>query len=232
MKKTTYNLLILLICTLLFIACSTKPAEEITEVYQCPMKCEGEKTYDQSTTCPVCGMKVVAIDESQPVLDDEISGESIFNLNSKWQTQNNETIDLKELKGDVLVITMIYTSCKEACPRLIADVRNIQQKIDNEAVKYVFVSIDPETDTPQRLKEFAIESEMDNNQWVFLRGSNEDVREFSNVLSVKYKQISPIDFSHSNIISVFNTQGELHYQEEGLGINNNLIIEKINELLM
>lgn len=231
MKKNTFNLVALFIFALLFTACNTKPAEETTQTYQCPMKCEGEKTYTQPTTCPVCGMKVVAIDEDKPILDDEISGESIFNLSSKWQTQNNETIDLKDLKGDILVITMIYTSCKEACPRLVADVRNIQQKIDNEAVKYVFVSIDPETDTPQRLKEFAIESEMDNNQWVFLHGNSEDVREFSNVLSVKYKQISPLDFSHSNIISVFNTEGELYYQEEGLGINNNLITQKINELL-
>jgi len=49
------------------------------------------------------------------------------------------------------------------------------------------------------------------------------------VLAVNYKQISPIDFSHSNIISVFNPKGELIYQQEGLGVNNDKTITIINE---
>ncbi len=31
-------------------------AQEVSEVYYCPMKCEGEKTYDEAGKCPVCGM--------------------------------------------------------------------------------------------------------------------------------------------------------------------------------
>jgi protein SCO1/2 len=53
------------------------------------------------------------------------------------------------------------------------------------------------------------------------------VQEFANVLSVKYKQISPMDFSHSNIISVFNTKGELIHQQEGLSVNNKETIKSI-----
>jgi len=160
-----------------------------------------------------------------------ISSASIFNLTSKWKTQNNETIELKDLKGDVLVMVMIYTSCKAACPRLVADMRNIFNKVGNSSVKYIFVSIDPETDTPKKLKEFAIMNQMDNKQWVFLQGNIDDVREFSNVLSVKYKQISPIDFSHSNIISVFNKDGVLIHQQEGLGLNNDNTVFQINNLI-
>jgi protein SCO1/2 len=147
-----------------------------------------------------------------------------------WVTQNNDTITLKDLKGEVLVVVMIYTTCKAACPRLVADMRNISQKVNDSAIKYVFVSIDPVTDTPERLKAFAIENEMDNNQWVFLHGSIDDVREFSNVLSVKYKQIAPLDFSHSNIISVFDKAGVLHHQQEGLGVDNEITVAKIVEL--
>jgi Cu2+-exporting ATPase len=33
--------------------------EEVNKTYQCPMKCEGEKTYDQPGNCPVCNMKLV-----------------------------------------------------------------------------------------------------------------------------------------------------------------------------
>ncbi|RQP10736.1 MAG: SCO family protein, partial [Chryseobacterium sp.] len=46
-----------------------------------------------------------------------------------------------------------------------------------------------------------------------------DTQQLANVLAVKYKQISPMDFSHSNIISVFNRGGVLQYQKEGSGID-------------
>ena len=91
------------------------------------------------------------------------------------------------------------------------------------------VSIDPTVDTPKRLKAFAIENKMDDDQWVFLRSTEENTREFAAVLAVNYKKIDPIDFSHSNIISVFNADGELVYQQEGLGVNSDQTINKITE---
>ncbi|MCA0429760.1 MAG: SCO family protein [Bacteroidetes bacterium] len=157
---------------------------------------------------------------------------SIYNLPSKWTTQNGKDIELKDLKGDVLVMVMIYTSCKAACPRLVADMRSIEEQLPQDAkskVKLVLVSIDPETDTPKRLKEFSVENKMEGKQWVFLRSSEKNTREFAAVLAVNYKKISPIDFSHSNIISVFNVEGELVHQQEGLDVNNEETVKKIVE---
>jgi len=202
------------------------------QVFQCPMDCEKGKTYTENSGCPICKMDLQLKEENTKVLADEneIESASIFNLSSKWKTQNNETIELKELKGEVLVMVMIYTSCQAACPRLVADMRSIGKKVDAKDVRYVLVSIDPEVDTPEVLKAFAIENEMDSDEWTFLQGSVDDVREFSNVLAVKYKQISPLDFSHSNIISVFDKAGVLYHQQEGLGVDNKETVSKILEL--
>lgn len=164
--------------------------------------------------------------------DKAISDLSIYNLPSKWTNQNGKNIEMKDLKGKVLVMVMIYTSCKAACPRLVADMRNIEQHLpenSKDKVKMVFVSIDPKVDTPERLKAFAIENKMDNAQWEFLRSTEENTREFAAVLAVNYKKIAPMDFSHSNIISVFNAQGELVYQQEGLAVNSEPTVNKIIE---
>ncbi|REG98573.1 SCO family protein [Flavobacterium aquicola] len=161
-----------------------------------------------------------------------ISDLSIYNLPSKWTTQNGQNIEMKDLRGKVLVMVMIYTSCKSACPRLVADMRNIESRLPSdvkENVKLVLVSIDPEVDTPKRLKDFSIENKMEGDQWLFLRSTEENTREFAAVLAVNYKKISPMDFSHSNIISVFNAEGELVYQQEGLGVNSDATINKITE---
>lgn len=164
--------------------------------------------------------------------DKPISDLSIYNLPSKWTNQNGQNIEMKDLRGKVLVMVMIYTSCKAACPRLVADMRNIESRLPTnikDNVKLVLISIDPETDTPKRLKEFAIANKMDGNQWEFLRSSEENTREFAAVLAVNYKKIDPLNFSHSNIISVFNAEGELVYQQEGLGVNSDATINKITE---
>ncbi|QOG01795.1 SCO family protein [Flavobacterium sp. MDT1-60] len=162
----------------------------------------------------------------------EISDLSIYNLPSEWTTQDGKSIELKSLNGNVLVMVMIYTSCKAACPRLVADMRNIEAKLDKKTkknVKLILVSIDPVTDTPKKLKLFAIANKMDKDPWLFLRSTEDNTREFAAILAVNYKQISPMEFSHSNIISVFNPLGELIYQQEGLGVNNDQTVNKINE---
>ena len=163
-------------------------------------------------------------------LEKELPELSIYNLPATWTTQSNENIELKDLRGKVLVMVMIYTSCKAACPRLVADMRNIEKQVnkkDLDKLRFIMVSIDPETDTPQRLKQFSIDNKMEEDHWLFLRGTEEDTREFAAVLAVSYKQISPIDFSHSNIISVFDEEGVLVHQQEGLGVDNTETIEAI-----
>ena len=109
-----------------------------------------------------------------------ISDLSIYNLPSKWTNQNGQNIEMVDLRGKVLVMVMIYTSCKAACPRLVADMRNIESRLPEnikENVELVLVSIDPEVDTPKRLKEFSIENKMEGDQWLFLRSTEENTRE-------------------------------------------------------
>lgn len=163
----------------------------------------------------------------------KISDMSIYNLPSHWTTQDGNEIELKELQGKVLAMVMIYTSCQAACPRLVADMRNIESQIPKDKkddVQFVFVSIDPKTDTPETLTAFAKENEMEDDKWLFLRGTEDDTREFAAVLAVNYKRISPMDFSHSNIISVFDKGGELVHQQEGLGVNNKETVQAIIDL--
>ena len=189
---------------------------------------EAEQTHMETTA---------AQEQGEVTKATEISDISIYNLPETWTTQNGNDIQWKDFKGNVLVVVMIYTSCKAACPILIADMRDIRKTVDasdmphKKKVKYILVSIDPKVDTPEHLKKFAQESGMDDDQWVFLRSDEDKTREFAAVLAVNYKQISPVDFSHSNIISVFNADGELAAQQEGLGIDRTSIVQEIRKQL-
>jgi protein SCO1 len=152
----------------------------------------------------------------------ELPSNSIFHLTSEWKNQDNKAMQLKDLRGKTMVVVMIYTSCQSACPILVAKMKQIEQKIsrkDIEDVNLILVTIDPETDTPARLKEFAKKNKMDAPQWTFLTSNEDDTQVLANVLAMKYKKIDPIDFSHSNIITVFGPDGQMISQEEGLEID-------------
>ncbi|MDX9705444.1 MAG: SCO family protein [Weeksellaceae bacterium] len=166
--------------------------------------------------------------------EDTSHSASIFQLNSDWENQNGEHLKLAELKGKTLIVAMIYTSCKTACPRLTAEMNQIENQLgeyDPSKVRFVLVSIDPEVDTPEKMSDYLKTNKFDGEQWVFLRGSDAGTREFANVLSVKYKQIDPVDFSHSNIISVFSEKGVLSFQKEGLNPDVTDIVNEVNKLL-
>ncbi|WP_440066546.1 SCO family protein [Tenacibaculum discolor] len=235
MKVVKYITILLFSITLLSSCKKEKNNMSLATVYECPMLCEGDKTYTEEGVCPVCKMDLTQKDQKEAkeiALATDISESSIFNLTSEWKTEENKSIHLEDLRGKTLVMVMIYTTCKAACPRLVADMRNIEAKIPkkyNSDLQYVLISIDPKNDTPEKLKVFAKENYMDDEHWTFLQGTEESVREFANVLAVKYKQISPLDFSHSNIISVFNPEGELVHQQEGLGVDNKETVASILE---
>ena len=166
--------------------------------------------------------------------DESDLSESVFQLNSNWENQFGKEIKLQELKGKTLVMVMIYTSCKTACPRLTAEMRDIERnlgKYDPEKIRFVLVSIDPAHDTPEKMKTYLEDNRFLGNQWLFLRSDEASTREFANVLSVKYKQISPMDFSHSNIISIFSDEGILAFQKEGLDADTEIIVNEIKKQL-
>ena len=110
--------------------------------------------------------------------------------------------------------------------------QKIAAKIDpkkTEETTMVLVSIDPDNDTPEVLKKYAEERKMDAKHWTLLTSDMESIRELANVLAVKYKKISPILFSHSNIITVFNKNGEMIKQVEGT-VNSEEVAKTVNGL--
>lgn len=162
---------------------------------------------------------------SKSAAKDDVEANSIFVLNSKWQNQDGKELQLKDFKGKNLVVVLIFTSCQTACPLLEAKI--VKKVLKN--TNLVLVSIDPENDTPEVLKKYAEREGIAREPYTLLRGDLESTRELANVLAVKYKQITPIIFSHSNIISIFDRNGVMVAQEEGT-VKADAIAQTVNGL--
>lgn len=70
--------------------------------------------------------------------------------------QHGATYRLSDQRGDVVVLFFGYTTCPDVCPGTLAQYRNVKSLLGDDAdrVQFVFVTVDPERDTQERLAEY------------------------------------------------------------------------------
>ncbi len=147
------------------------------------------------------------------------SSESVYNLTTKWVTEEGKPFYLKQLRGKPAVVAMLYTSCQSACPLIVEDMKKIQRELQKKfqsSVSFLAVSLDPKRDSPVVLKEYK-KAHVLNEQWTLVRGSASAVRSLAAVLGVKYKREIGGEFQHSYLISVLDKGGVIAFQRVGLG---------------
>lgn len=83
-----------------------------------------------------------------PVLEDPVTVPD-FALTD----QSGQPFRLSDQRGQVVLLFFGYTSCPDVCPTTLGIWRRVHQALGDDAnqVKFVFVTVDPERDTPERL---------------------------------------------------------------------------------
>lgn len=159
------------------------------------------------------------------------SDESIFVLTDTFTDQDNRHIQLEDFAGKPTLISMIFTKCNYACPRLTADVKAIEDELGKKAegVNFVLVRFDTERDTPEQLKKFQKEMKLDD-RFTLLHGDEDAVRTLSVLLDIQYQQNANGDFSHSNLITALDRDGKIVWQKEGINSNHTQTIATLKEL--
>jgi len=92
--------------------------------------------------------------------------------------QDNNRISLDEaLAADgPVMLNFIFTTCTTICPVLSATFAQVQRELGDEAgqVRMISITIDPEYDTPERLRDYADRFKA-GPQWEFYTGANDDI---------------------------------------------------------
>ena len=92
--------------------------------------------------------------------------------------QDGNPLSLADLRGKAVLLDFIYTNCPGPCPILTGLHVEVQRALDpavRDRVRIVSVSLDPLTDTPTVLREYARKRGADTANWSFLTGSPEAV---------------------------------------------------------
>ena len=142
--------------------------------------------------------------------------------NFQLTDHNGQPRSLKDFQGKVVALFFGYTQCPDVCPTTLVELAEIKKALGAEGSKLqgVFVTVDPERDTPEVLKAYMANFDPD---FVALRGSPEQLAAMAKDFKVYYKKVdgkTPTSYTmdHSAGSYVYDTAGRLRvYNRYGSG---------------
>ena len=82
----------------------------------------------------------------------------------------------RDMLGKVWVTTFFFATCQGTCPRLNANIQHFNTMEELQDVTWVSITVDPDTDTLSKLREYAERFSADPERWLFCRGDFNYVR--------------------------------------------------------
>ena len=202
--------LILLVCALAFVPVQAHndelhsddkaPAKKTTQsrkVWSCPM--HPEVKGKSKGKCPKCGMDLRPVERAEAVSSHEVdtaTAQITTASSGEFPKMNIPDVELLDqdgrkihfytdlVKGRTVVMNFIFTTCTTICPPLGATFARVQKELGDKVgrdVRFISISVDPATDTPERLKAWGAKFHAGDG-WTFVTGNKPQVDQLLNAL--------------------------------------------------
>jgi protein SCO1/2 len=123
------------------------------------------------------------------------------------------SVSLQDLRGKVLVLFFGYTFCPDICPTTMQRLDRTTELLgsDADAVQVVMITVDPERDTPERMRQYVSQF---NASFVGLSGQEEAVLAVATDYGIFHARVEredggPYTVDHTASVLVLNADGEL-----------------------
>lgn len=145
-------------------------------------------------------------------------------------------------KNNVVLVSYIYTHCPDICPMTTNNLKRVAEKLgacDN--VKFALITFDPQRDSADVLKSYAIAYGLENNpNWTFLTGEEKQIDEVMKNLSVVSKRsftqqtdsaTNAYFIAHTDKITLLDKQGNIFKTYSGSDADIDEIAEDVRKLV-
>lgn len=166
-------------------------------------------------------------------LSTDITGAN-FGSDFKLTDHTGEIRSLADFRGKAIVLFFGYTHCPDMCPATMGELAVAMQKLGKDAarVQVLFVTVDPERDTPAQLEQYLSAF---NPAFLGLSGDAQTTKDIANEFKVVYQKqagqsLGHHAMDHSTGTYIFDTKGRIRlYANNGTG--SDVFAQDIAELL-
>lgn len=136
--------------------------------------------------------------------------------------QNNQTITDKEMLGKVYLVEFFFSKCPTICPVMNSNIRYIEDQINDPNFGIISISIDPENDTPETLKNHARKIGAKSPNWHFLTGDRTYIGEIAKKFDIYVgdQKDKAESLNHSGEIALVDKDGNIRcrFGKDGMPI--------------
>jgi len=125
--------------------------------------------------------------------------------------QDGKPVTLKDYQGKVVVVFFGFTQCPDVCPTSLAQLAQVMQQLgkDADSVQVVLVTVDPERDTPEVLRQYV---KAFDQRFVGLTGTPEQIKQAAGSFKAYYAKVPGEDgnytMDHTAAFYLLDKQGE------------------------
>ena len=148
--------------------------------------------------------------------------------------QDGRRLALADLRGKVVAVTFIYASCADTCPLLTAKLVGVERRLGpgpGARTHFVAITVDPDRDTPDVLREYGAGHGARPGGWAFLTGTREEIRAVAQRYGVHVKRNPEGDVDHTFLTSIIDREGVLRVQYLGVRFDPGELLRDLRSLL-
>lgn len=151
-------------------------------------------------------------------------------LTGRWSDQAGNTFTSKQLKGQVTLVTLAYTTCRTLCPMVGERVRTIDEALLKKNIKtqIVLVSIDPENETSETLSLWLKSRRLNRDRWFFIKGGLKETQTLAGLIGQGFSEHkTPEHIAHTSTMAIIDANGKLKSTIELMLGEPKTIVEQI-----
>ncbi|EDP97441.1 SCO family protein [Kordia algicida OT-1] len=166
-------------------------------------------------------MNIEGKERNKKLLYLKINGKARSVPDFLFTNQDGLQISNDDFKGKVTVMEFFFTTCPTICPVMNSNMRTLDEEFhERDDFAIASFTIDPETDTPKKLKEYAERYGVKSLNWHFLTGDLEKIHELSNTGFNIFAGINPEvagGFEHQGYFALVDKNGFIRSRRDNHG---------------
>jgi protein SCO1/2 len=149
--------------------------------------------------------------------------------------QEGRARSFADFRGKTVVFSFFFSSCPTVCPREVQALSEVQRRLSpalRERVRFVTLSVDPENDTPEAMRAFALANGAALSSWSFVRTSAAATRALGQELAAfagpSKAQAEPA--GHTTAVYLFDGNGRLMQRYGGSPLDVPRLASEVEQL--